>query len=159
DPYNPHGLRPLMAKKRPNTQSSNRGKAKAEARRGPKAGRRALFLPRFDRVALALVVFAIAFRLWGVGDRLPDPSLGVNVLDDSAVEETDRTTMGRAWMLWNGGEKRLDLNPHTGGWPGFSFYVGLAIQTTYKAYYSMKHPGTSASDFVAHISSGSNHMF
>jgi tetratricopeptide (TPR) repeat protein len=116
-------------------------------------------MPRLDVLALALIAFALAFRIWGVGDRLPDPSLGINVLDDSAVEETDRTTMGRAWMLWNGGSKRLDLNPHTGGWPGFSFYVGLAIQATYKTYYVMKHPGTTAQEFVSHISSGSNHMF
>jgi tetratricopeptide (TPR) repeat protein len=108
---------------------------------------------------VALVALSLAVRIWGVGDRLPDPSLGINVLDDSAVEETDRTTMGRAWTMWSGGAKPLDLNPHTGGWPGFSFYVGLVLQTTYKAYYSMSHPGTTAADFVSHVASGSNHMF
>jgi len=108
---------------------------------------------------VALVALSLAIRIWGVGDRLPDPSLGINVLDDSAVEETDRTTMGRAWLMWNGGTKPLDLNPHTGGWPAFSFYVGLAIQTTYKIYYSMMHPGSTVADFVSNVASGSNHMF
>ena len=148
-----------MAKKRPTTQSSNRGKARTEARRGPRVARRARFLPRLDALAVALVALSLAIRIWGVGDRLPDPSLGINVLDDSAVEETDRTTMGRAWLMWNGGTKPLDLNPHTGGWPAFSFYVGLGIQTTYKIYYSMSHPGSTVADFVSHVASGSNHMF
>ncbi|TMQ63155.1 MAG: hypothetical protein E6K79_10960 [Candidatus Eisenbacteria bacterium] len=147
-----------MAKKRHTTQTSNRGKARAEARRGPRAGRRTRFLPRLDALAVALVALSIAIRIWGIGDRLPDPSLGINVLDDSAVEETDRTTMGRAWLMWDGGSK-LDLNPHTGGWPAFSFYVGLGIQTTYKVYYSMSHPGSTVADFVSHVASGSNHMF
>ena len=116
-------------------------------------------MPRLDAMAVALVALSLAVRIWGVGDRLPDPSLGINVLDDSAVEETDRTTMGRAWQMWSGGTKALDLNPHTGGWPGFSFYVGLGIQTTYKAYYTMSHPGMTPAEFVSHIGSGSNHMF
>ena len=60
--------------------------------------------------------------------------------------------------MWDGGSK-LDLNPHTGGWPAFSFYVGLGIQTTYKVYYSMSHPGSTVADFVSHVASGSNHMF
>lgn len=148
-----------MAKKRPTTQSSTRGKAKAEARRGNRATRRARILPHVDGLALSLVVLSLAIRIWGVGDRLPDPSLGINVLDDSAVEETDRTTMGRAWQMWSGGTKPLDLNPHTGGWPGFSFYVGLLIQSTYKIYYSSAHPGSSAQAFVDHIASGSNQLF
>ena len=112
-----------------------------------------------DPLALALLALALAIRLWGIGDRLPDPTLGVNVLDDSAVEETDRTTMGRAWQMWMGGTKALDLNPHTGGWPGLSFYVGLGTQLGYKAYYSASHPGTTASDFSTHVSKGSNQMF
>src|SRR6266850_1993182 len=159
NPYNSRGFRPLMVKKRHTTHTSNRGKARAEARRGARGAQRARFLPRLDALAVALVALSLAIRIWGVGDRLPDPSLGINVLDDSAVEETDRTTMGRAWLMWNGGTKPLDLNPHTGGWPAFSFYVGLAIQTTYKIYYSMTHPGSSVADFVSHVASGSNHMF
>jgi len=117
------------------------------------------FLPRWDSLAVALVALSLAIRIWGVGDRLPDPSLGINVLDDSAVEETDRTTMGRAWLMWNGGTKPLDLNPHTGGWPAFSFYVGLVVQATYKTYYSMAHPGSTDTGFVSQVASGSNHMF
>src|SRR3989442_15837244 len=77
---------------------------------------------------LALLGLSLAIRLWGVNHRLPDPSLGVEVVDDSALEETDRTTMGRAWALWEGGTKPLDLNPHTGGWPSLSFYLSLLIQ-------------------------------
>jgi hypothetical protein len=94
------------------------------------------------------VALSIAIRLWGVADRLPDPTLKINVLDDSVVEETDRTTMGRAWMMWGGGRRPLDLNPHTGGWPAFSFYFALVCQFAFKAWWALSHPGGSAKDFA-----------
>ncbi|MGH7681327.1 MAG: glycosyltransferase family 39 protein [Candidatus Eiseniibacteriota bacterium] len=139
-----------MAKKRPPPTATKGSKPR------PKGGR-APFRP--DLLAAALLALALAVRLWGIGDRLPDPTLGINVLDDSAVEETDRTTMGRAWQMWSGGTKPLDLNPHTGGWPGLSFYVGLGTQMTYKTYFVAKHPGATPEQFVDHVSKGSNEMF
>ena len=79
-----------MVKKRPTSKPAKRGQpppmpARATGPR-PRARRRI----ELDRWALALVLVALLARLWGVADRLPDPSLGINVLDDSAIEETDR---------------------------------------------------------------------
>ena len=154
-----------MAKKRPNPPSAKGRKPRPQGGRaaapGAEAGARASRRSglRLDPLIAALLALALAVRLWGIGDRLPDPTLGINVLDDSAVEETDRTTMGRAWQMWGGGNKALDLNPHTGGWPGLSFYLGLGIQMTYKAHYVATHPGTTAEQFSEHISEGSNRMF
>ena len=93
----------------------------------------------------AILGLALALRLWGIGDRLPDPTLGIRLVDDSAVEETDRTTMERAWAMWRGGASRLDLNPRTAGWPGLPFYVTLGIQVTYAALYGLAKGG----DFLA----------
>lgn len=104
-------------------------------------------LRKADRLALLLVALSIAVRLWGVSDRLPDPTLKINVLDDSVVEETDRTTMGRAWIMWSGGLRPWDLNPHTGGWPAFSFYFALICQIAFKAWWGLSHSGT-AKDYV-----------
>lgn len=94
-----------------------------------------------------------------MADRLPDPTLGINVLDDSVVEETDRTTTGRAWTMWGGGTKKLDLNPHTGGWPAFSFYVTLGIQKVYHLTYLASHPGATAQEFAAHVKTRSDRLF
>ncbi len=150
-----------MAKKRRTSPKSKRGKASPGTAPGvaPAKRRRWRSLLRPDPLALGLIAAALLIRAWGVGDHLPDPTLGINVLDDSAVEETDRTTMGRAWSMWNGGNKPLDLNPHTGGWPGFSFYFGLGLQAAYKVVYSISHPGTTSLDFARHIREGSNHLF
>jgi tetratricopeptide (TPR) repeat protein len=103
---------------------------------------------------LALLGLSLAIRLWGINDRLPDASLRINVLDDSVIEETDRTTMGRAWMMWRGGATALDLNPHTGGWPSLSFYLTLGIQHIYKLYHSFAAPGVTAAQFRAHVADG-----
>ena len=161
-----------MAKKRRNLPSAKGNKPRSQGARGiapggaPRTSKgdagtgAARHAPaRWDPLAAALLALALAIRLWGIGDRLPDPTLGINVLDDSAVEETDRTTMGRAWQMWMGGTKDLDLNPHTGGWPGLSFYVGLGIQVSYKAYYTATHPGTTPAAFAAQVNTGSNWMF
>ncbi|HEX7077940.1 MAG TPA: glycosyltransferase family 39 protein [Candidatus Eisenbacteria bacterium] len=104
---------------------------------------------------MAIVCVAALLRLWGITDRLPDPSVGINVLEDTAVEETDRTTMGRAWNLWAGGTKPLDLNPRTSGWPALSFYATLGLQWTYHVYYSIRHPGTGSGEFAADVQLGS----
>jgi tetratricopeptide (TPR) repeat protein len=109
---------------------------------------------------LLLLTLSLAIRLWGIHDRLPDASLKINVLDDTVVEETDRTTMGRAWMLWQGGTKPLDLNPHTGGWPALSFYLTLGIQLLYKVYYAIVSGGVSSAQFQTHVAGpGAGPMF
>ncbi|HXF58376.1 MAG TPA: glycosyltransferase family 39 protein, partial [Candidatus Saccharimonadales bacterium] len=109
---------------------------------------------------LFLIGFTLAIRLWGIHNRLPDATLGINVLDDSAIEETDRTTMGRAWSLWRGGTKPFDPNPHTGGWPALSFYLTLGLQYLYKAYYTAGVGGTTAAEFQDHVAgAGAAPMF
>ena len=116
-------------------------------------------LRKTDRLAVVLVALSIAIRLWGVADRLPDPTLRINVLDDSVVEETDRTTMGRAWIMWGGGTRGFDFNPHTGGWPAFSFYFALACQMVFKAVWSVSHPGGNAKDFAEFFTTHVHHAF
>src|SRR3990172_6193287 len=32
----------------------------------------------------AVLLLGLALRLWGIQDRLPDPTLGINIYDDSA---------------------------------------------------------------------------
>jgi len=100
---------------------------------------------------LALLGLTLAIRLWGIHDRLPDASLHINVLDDSVIEETDRTTIGRAWTLWRCGTRPFDPNPHTGGWPALSFYLTLAIEYVYKLYFSFASGGASAAEFQKHV--------
>lgn len=165
--YNPRGLARHPSRKRPPPRTATRAAHAAppsrgsggNAARGKAREARKPFRLEPDRIALALVAVAIAVRLWGVADRLPDPTLGINVLDDSVVEETDRTTTGRAWTMWGGGTKKLDLNPHTGGWPGFSFYVTLGIQKAYHLTYLASHPGVSAKDFSDHVKARSDRLF
>lgn len=108
---------------------------------------------------LLLLGLTLAIRLWGIDNRLPDASLKINILDDSVVEETDRTTMGRAWTLWRGGTQALDLNPHTGGWPALSFYLTLGLQFLYKLYYIFVSGGAPA-QFASHVAgAGASPMF
>jgi tetratricopeptide (TPR) repeat protein len=109
---------------------------------------------------LLLLGFTLAIRLWGIHDRLPDGTLGINVLDDSAIEETDRTTMGRAWSLWRGGTKPFDPNPHTGGWPALSFYLTLGLQYVFKLYVAWSRGGISADVFQNYVATqGAAPMF
>src|SRR5712672_566025 len=124
----------MAAKRRP--KSGGKGSRRGGARRPrPRL--------RVDRLLIALVCLAALLRLWGI-----------TVLEDTAVEETDRTTTGRAWTLWRGGSKPLDLNPHTGGWPALSFYVTLGIQWLYRLGYSIQHPGVDADRFASHVMDG-----
>jgi tetratricopeptide (TPR) repeat protein len=109
---------------------------------------------------LALLGISLALRLWGVQDRLPDASLRINILDDSVVEETDRTTMGRAWTLWEGGTRPLNLNPRTGGWPALSFYLTLGLQYIYGLYYAAVSGDATAAAFQNHVAGeGASTMF
>ncbi|MGE5178096.1 MAG: glycosyltransferase 87 family protein [Bacteroidota bacterium] len=148
-----------MAKTRPTSRRQRRQEGRArEARPAPPRRKRRFTL---DRWLLALVCLAALLRLWGIRDRLPDPTVGINVLEDTAVEETDRTTMGRAWTLWRGGVGDLDLNPHTGGWPALSFYATLGIQRAYKSWYMATHAGATSSDFSNWVVEGwgARHIF
>lgn len=143
-----------MARPRPSSQRQKPRRSPAPPRvdsttAPAKKARRPL-----DRWLIAIVSLAALLRLWGIQDRLPDPTVGINVLEDSAVEETDRTTMGRAWAMWRGGMIPLDLNPHTGGWPALSFYATLAMQGAYKFYYWANHPGSTTQDFAGYVIGG-----
>ena len=128
------------------TRKTLRSSGKAGQPRDPR--RRGL---RADWLLLGLLGLSLAIRLWGIHDRLPDPSLGIHLLDDTAVEETDRTTVGRAWAMWRGGAQPLDPNPHTGGWPALSFYLTLVLQYAYKLYVSVTAGGASAPQLQQHI--------
>ncbi|HYQ88478.1 MAG TPA: tetratricopeptide repeat protein [Candidatus Binatia bacterium] len=100
---------------------------------------------------VVLLGLTLAIRLWGIHDRLPDASLHINVLDDSVIEETDRTTMGRAWLLWRGGTRAFDPNPHTGGWPALSFYLTLGLQYLFKIHYMSVSSGATAAQFQEYV--------
>lgn len=157
-----------MAKPRSSSSRAKRRRAQDSPARGagPRTGpgdrpqpTRRGSAPPIDPLAAAVVALALVLRLWGVGDHLPDPKLGINVLDDTAVEETDRTTSGRAWTMWGGGTKPLDLNPHTGGWPALSFYAALGLQYGYRLVYFAGNPGSDAAAYADHIQKGSDRMF
>jgi tetratricopeptide (TPR) repeat protein len=155
-------LAPRTPRKRPSPRTASRATTAAAPSRGsgsraPRQKSREPF--RLDGLAIVLIAIALAVRFWGVADRLPDPTLGINVLDDSVIEETDRTTTGRAWNMWGGGTRKLDLNPHTGGWPGFSFYLTLGIQKAYHLTYLASHPGATAKEFADHVKTRSDRFF
>ncbi|HKO22139.1 MAG TPA: glycosyltransferase family 39 protein [Candidatus Eisenbacteria bacterium] len=80
-------------------------------------------------------------------------------MDDSAVEETDRTTMARAWGMWRGGQGNLDLDPHTAGWPSLPFYVALAGQVTYKAVWSISSGEHGTDSFIRHAQAHPDKLF
>src|SRR5437867_7074439 len=108
---------------------------------------------------LAILALALLVRLWGITDRLPNPSIGIRVFDDSVVEETDRTTMGIAWNMWQGGTNPVDLNPHTGGWPGLSAYLTLGVQLLYRAWFAATHPGADAAAFGRYVEAHWDSLF
>lgn len=104
-----------------------------------------------DLAVLAILAGALVIRLWGIADRLPDPSLGIRVFDDSVVEETDRVTMGMAWGMWRGGTQPFDPNPHTAGWPALSAYLTLATQVAFRAWHAVAHPGAGSLAFAGYV--------
>ena len=116
-------------------------------------------LPSIDRALLFILIASALLRLWGIGDRLPDASLGINVIDDTAIEETDRTTIMRSWGMWRGGLRDFDLNPHTGGWPALSFYITLGVQLVYKSWYGFVHSGATTAEFAEHVQRDSAALF
>jgi tetratricopeptide (TPR) repeat protein len=151
-----------MPNKRPTPKHPKRGHPTARRAGAAEPRRKSLWsrLSRPDWMLLLLLGFTLAIRLWGIHDRLPDGTLGINVLDDSAIEETDRTTMGRAWSLWRGGTRPFDPNPHTGGWPALSFYLTLGLQYAFKLYVTWTRGGISAQAFQDYVATlGAAPMF
>lgn len=142
-----------MPPRKTSPKGPRRSGSSAKVARGPR--------PRsqVDWILWGLLLLALVIRFWGVQHRLPDPTLGVNVLDDSAIEETDRTTMGHAWTMWGGGTRALDLNPHTGGWPALSFYVTLVIQLCFRVYHWLVAGGGSAAEFSSYAPTHSDRFF
>jgi len=115
---------------------------------------------KLDRLLLAVLTVAVLVRLWGIADRLPDPTLGINpIVGNTAVDEGDRRAMDYAWQMWRGGAAPLDLNPRTGDWPGLPFYVALASQMAYRAYDSLAHGTASAEEFARHMERDPAGMF
>jgi hypothetical protein len=112
-----------------------------------------------DRLLLGVLALALLVRLWGIRDRLPDPTLGINpMVGNTAVDEGDRRAMDFAWRMWRGGTRPLDLNPQTGDWPGLPFYLTLGAQMLYRGYDYLAH-GTSAQEFADHVEEDPAGMF
>jgi len=107
----------------------------------------------------AVLLLSLGLRLWGIQDRLPDPSHGVNLMADTSVDETDRTTMSEAWSMWGGGSQPIDLNPHTAGWPALSFYVALLFQVSYRILFTIQTGSSSAFEFARHVAIAPAGMF
>lgn len=113
-----------------------------------------------NKLLLGILAVALALRLWGIADRLPDPTLGVDpFLGNTAVDEGDRRAMHVAWEMWRGGTKPLDLNPRTGEWPGLPFYLTLELQLLYRAYDLVAHGSSSAGEFAERMSHDPAPMF
>ena len=142
-----------MGKRDKRASSPRKATRSAPALRGRSA-------PAFARRALlAVLALALLLRLWGITDRLPNPSVGIPAFDDSVVEETDRVTMGMAWRMWQGGTGPVDLNPHTGGWPGLSAYVALAGQLLCWSWFTVTHPGAGANAFAGYAQAHWDSLF
>jgi len=106
---------------------------------------------RMDPILAALLLLSLALRLWGIGDRLPDPRLAADPMNDTVVDEGDRRVTLYAWEMWHGGVGPVDLDPKTGDWPGLPFYNELGVQIAYRVGYSIGHPGTGAAAFARHV--------
>ena len=113
-----------------------------------------------ERLLLAGILFlALALRLWGIRDRLPDPSLGIDPIQDSVVDETDRREMAIAWEMWRGGIKPLDLNPHAAEWPALSVYGTLSLQVFYRIVFAVRTGKFSAEAFAADVQAHPDSIF
>jgi tetratricopeptide (TPR) repeat protein len=113
-----------------------------------------------DWLLIGLMALALAVRLWGIADRLPDPTLGLNpIIGDTSVDEGDRRAMLYAWEMWQGGTQPLNLNPRTGDWPGLPFYVTLGLQLVYRAYDSVAHGNSTTGEFARHVTINPAGMF
>ncbi|HXF58496.1 MAG TPA: glycosyltransferase 87 family protein, partial [Candidatus Saccharimonadales bacterium] len=111
------------------------------------------------RLLLGILALGLLVRLWGITDRLPDPTLGINpMVGNTAVDEGDRRAMDFAWRMWRGGARPLDLNPQTGDWPGLPFYLTLGAQMLYRGYDYLAH-GTSSQEFADRMEEDPAGMF
>jgi dolichyl-phosphate-mannose-protein mannosyltransferase len=125
-----------------------------------RAGTKPRVGPKPDRILLAILAVALFVRLWGIADRLPDPTLGIDpIVQNTAVDEGDRRAMDYAWRMWRGGSAPLDLNPQTGDWPGLPFYLTLATQMLYRAYDFAAHGASTAAEFAARMEHDPSGMF
>lgn len=107
----------------------------------------------------AILALALVLRLWGIHDRLPDPSLGIDPIQDSVIDETDRREMAIAWEMWRGGIKPFDLNPHTAEWPALSIYGTLLFQFLYRATFSIGARTLAAQPFALHVQAHPDQIF
>ena len=71
--------------------------------------------PRAGLLTLGLALFAFLLRIRDLKWGLPD------------VEE-EALPVRRAFEMWGWDTGRLDLDPHTAGWPSLSFHVHFALQ-------------------------------
>jgi hypothetical protein len=147
-------------------EARRRGSALIRTKGKPKAGpeRRAGTKPRTgpkpEPILLAILALALLARLWGIADRLPDPTLGINpIAQNTAVDEGDRRAMDYAWRMWSGGSAPLNLNPETGDWPGLPFYLTLATQMIYRGYDFVAHGASTAPEFAARMEHDPSGMF
>src|SRR5712692_3747765 len=115
----------------------NRGTRQARAKPQPKGNGSVLSRIRPGSGLAGILLLSLTLRLWGIHDRLPDPSLQIDPIRDTTIDETDRREMAYAWDMWRGGLRPLDLNPHSGEWPGCSFYLTLLLQGFYRLSYSL----------------------
>jgi hypothetical protein len=114
---------------------------------------------RLDPLLALLLLAALALRVWGIGERVPDPTVADVPMEDTAVDEGDRRAVKYAWEMWYGGAKPLDLNPGTGDWPGLPFYLTLATQAVVRAYDATRHPGSSPESFVRRVDERPGSLF
>ena len=67
--------------------------------------------------------------------------------------------MARAWAMWGGGTRPLNLDPQTAGWPGLSFYAALLAQVAYRGYWQLFEGGGGAEQFVRHTAAHPDKLF
>ncbi|MGH7680406.1 MAG: glycosyltransferase family 39 protein [Candidatus Eiseniibacteriota bacterium] len=67
--------------------------------------------------------------------------------------------MAYAWDMWRGGLRPLDLNPHSGEWPGLSLYVTLALQVAYRLVFSIGTSEWDAHAFAASVAANPRDIY
>lgn len=102
----------------------------------PVPGRAAASRPA-DPVFRAIVAVAVAVRI--VLILRPDGQLGF----------AEHIAMFKSWAFWNWGRPGLDLDPHTAGWPGLSFYLAFASQALFRLAGSVAGVFRAPGDFQA----------
>ena len=93
--------------------------------------------PVTDRVLLGILVLAALVRLSLI--LRPDGQLGFS----------EHIALYKSWDFWNWGRPGLDLDPHTAGWPGLSFYLAFLAQLIFRFAGSLAGIFRSPGDFQA----------